>query len=478
MSFFNFFGTEKKDKEYISDQRIIHFTIDNNPEENDYTCIPFNKNITCEEIINNETFKKKIEERFHGQFNLNFHFSIIDPKNKFTELKLHNKDKPYKYLGFEYMLCYLPDNNKKVKNTNKEFENTIFNLIKKPKKKKNENNLIISNKTIYKWNSILNKFEKLKGTLTNDNLFIERNPVFKMEISNDFIVNSNITSCSEEIRKNINLNGNENLIEIIYQGQPLIFNCYKKENYSIWVNNLDNVVINYKLMSYENLIKDKLNEYNDFKLALLEKNELIDYIIYFYLLNKIWEDFIIDEKEINNKNIISLLSFILKYKNLIKNKKFIEGWMIFIQILCLIENLYDNLEKNSNNENIKIKFQEYINLKIKIHLEIQKFQNNLTQITNELLSEFFKIELFDDLIEYILSKQYWIELKNNLEYLGNYDKGKKVNNLTNKLSKFMASKFMNENNFHQKEFLEFNDNFGTISSRYKIFNKLKKGITQ
>ena len=466
MSFFNFFGSEKKDKEFISDQRVIHFTINTNPNENDYMCIPFNKNLTCEDIINNENFKKRIEERFHGIQNNKFHFSIIDPKNKFTELKLSNKDKPYKYLGFEYMLCYLPDNNK--------YNNNNIQLLNKTKNIKKKNiEIILQNKVIYKWNSIRNKFEKLTVSLTNQFFIIERNPVFKMEISDDFIVNPTITSSSEGIRKDMKLNGNENIIEIIYQSQPLIFNCYKKDIYNTWINNLDKVIINYKLSTYQNRIKDKLNEYSNFILTIIEKSEFIDYILNFFLMNKIWEDHSLNENDIIEKSGINLISNIFKYKNLIRNKKYIEGWMCFIQIVSIMEEIEEHIKINSNNEKIINKLKEYIQFKNNIHLEIQKFQNNSKQINDDSLSELFKIEIFDELIDYYLSNKYWTEILKNLKYIG-LNKDERINYLTNKLSKFMASKFMNEFNFHGKEILKFNNNYGTMSARINIFNGLQK----
>ena len=466
MSFFNFFGSEKKDKEYISDQRVIHFTTNTNPNENDYMCIPFNKNLTCEDIINNENFKKRIEERFHGIQNNKFHFSIIDPKNKFTELKLSNKDKPYKYLGFEYMLCYLPDNNK--------YNNNNIQLVNKTKNIKKKNiEIILQNKVIYKWNSIRNKFEKLTVSLTNQFFIIERNPVFKMEISDDFIVNPTITSSSEGIRKDMKLNGNENIIEIIYQSQPLIFNCYKKDIYNTWINNLDKVIINYKLSTYQNRVKDKLNEYSNFILTIIEKSEFIDYILNFFLMNKIWEDHSLNENDIIEKSGINLISNIFKYKNLIRNKKYIEGWMCFIQIVSIMEEIEEHIKINSNNEKIINKLKEYIQFKNNIHLEIQKFQNNSKQINDDSLSELFKIEIFDELIDYYLSNKYWTEILKNLKYIG-LNKDERINYLTNKLSKFMASKFMNEFNFHGKEILKFNNNYGTMSARINIFNGLQK----
>ena len=466
MSFFNFFGSEKKDKEYISDQRVIHFTTNTNPNENDYMCIPFNKNLTCEDIINNDNFKKRIEERFHGIQNNKFHFSIIDPKNKFTELKLSNKDKPYKYLGFEYMLCYLPDNNK--------YNNNNIQLLNKTKNIKKKNiEIILQNKVIYKWNSIRNKFEKLTVSLTNQFFIIERNPVFKMEISDDFIVNPTITSSSEGIRKDMKLNGNENIIEIIYQSQPLIFNCYKKDIYNTWINNLDKVIINYKLSTYQNRVKDKLNEYSNFILTIIEKSEFIDYILNFFLMNKIWEDHSLNENDIIEKSGINLISNIFKYKNLIRNKKYIEGWMCFIQIVSIMEEIEEHIKINSNNEKIIKKLKEYIQFKNNIHLEIQKFQNNSKQINDDSLSELFKIEIFDELIDYYLSNKYWTEILKNLKYIG-LNKDERINYLTNKLSKFMASKFMNEFNFHGKEILKFNNNYGTMSARINIFNGLQK----
>ncbi len=466
MSFFNFFGSEKKDKEYISDQRVIHFTTNTNPNENDYMCIPFNKNLTCEDIINNENFKKRIGERFHGIQNNKFHFSIIDPKNKFTELKLSNKDKPYKYLGFEYMLCYLPDNNK--------YNNNNIQLVNKTKNIKKKNiEIILQNKVIYKWNSIRNKFEKLTVSLTNQFFIIERNPVFKMEISDDFIVNPTITSSSEGIRKDMKLNGNENIIEIIYQSQPLIFNCYKKDIYNTWINNLDKVIINYKLSTYQNRVKDKLNEYSNFILTIIEKSEFIDYILNFFLMNKIWEDHSLNENDIIEKSGINLISNIFKYKNLIRNKKYIEGWMCFIQIVSIMEEIEEHIKINSNNEKIINKLKEYIQFKNNIHLEIQKLQNNSQQINDDSLSELFKIEIFDELIDYYLSNKYWTEILKNLKYIG-LNKDERINYLTNKLSKFMASKFMNEFNFHGKEILKFNNNYGTISARINIFNGLQK----
>lgn len=470
MSFFNFFGSEKKDKEYISDQRVIHFTTNTNPNESDYMCIPFNKNITCEDIINNENFKKRIEERFHGNQNNNFYFSIIDPKNKFTELKLSNKDKPYKYLGFEYMLCYLPDNNKNNKNNN----NTIIQLVNKTKDiKKKNTEMILQNKVIYKWNSLLNKFEKLTVSLTNENFIIQRNPVFKMKISDDFIFNPTLVFSSEEIRKDMKLNGNENLIEIVYQNNPFVFNCHKKDIYNTWINNLDKVVINYKLSSYQNRVKDKLKEYSDFIFNFIEKKEFIDYIINFFLINKIWEDDSLNEDDLIEKNSINLLSNIFKYKNLIRNKKYIEGWMCFIQIVSMIEEINENNKINSNNEKIINKLKEYIQFKNNIHLEIQKVQNNSKQITDDLLSELFKIDIFDELINYYFSKKHWIEIIKDLKYIGS-NKNERINHLTNKLSKFMASKFMNEFNFHGKEVLEFNNNYGTMAARINIFNGLVK----
>ena len=429
-------------------------------------CIPFNKNLTCEDIINNENFKKRIEERFHGIQNNKFHFSIIDPKNKFTELKLSNKDKPYKYLGFEYMLCYLPDNNK--------YNNNNIQLVNKTKNIKKKNiEIILQNKVIYKWNSIRNKFEKLTVSLTNQFFIIERNPVFKMEISDDFIVNPTITSSSEGIRKDMKLNGNENIIEIIYQSQPLIFNCYKKDIYNTWINNLDKVIINYKLSTYQNRVKDKLNEYSNFILTIIEKSEFIDYILNFFLMNKIWEDHSLNENDIIEKSGINLISNIFKYKNLIRNKKYIEGWMCFIQIVSIMEEIEEHININSNNEKIINKLKEYIQFKNNIHLEIQKFQNNSKQINDDSLSELFKIEIFDELIDYYLSKKYWTEILKNLQYIG-LNKDERINYLTNKLSKFMASKFMNEFNFHGKEILKFNNNYGTMSARINIFNGLQK----
>ena len=147
--------------------------------------------------------------------------------------------------------------------------------------------------------------------------------------------------------------------------------------------------------------------------------------------------------------------------------------MCFIQIVSIIEEINEHINIDSNNEKIINKLKEYIEFKNNIHLEIQKLQNNSKQITNDSISELFKIELFDELIDYYLSTKYWIEIFNDLQYFG-LNKDERINNLTNKLSKFMASKFMNEFNFHGKEILEFNNNYGTMTARMNIFNGLEK----
>ena len=54
--FFNFFF-EKKDKEIKNGQRILHFSVNDNPTEKEYILITINKNTTCEDILKDKNNK-------------------------------------------------------------------------------------------------------------------------------------------------------------------------------------------------------------------------------------------------------------------------------------------------------------------------------------------------------------------------------------------------------------------------------------
>ena len=63
MSFiFNFLGG-KTDKELINGQRILHFSVNQNPKENEYILISINEKTTCEDILKDITIKEQIKKK-------------------------------------------------------------------------------------------------------------------------------------------------------------------------------------------------------------------------------------------------------------------------------------------------------------------------------------------------------------------------------------------------------------------------------
>ena len=79
---------EITDKELINGQRILHFSVNQNPKENEYILISINEKTTCEDILKDITIKEQIKKRLSSIEG--FHFAVINPENKYCELKFIN----------------------------------------------------------------------------------------------------------------------------------------------------------------------------------------------------------------------------------------------------------------------------------------------------------------------------------------------------------------------------------------------------
>ncbi len=162
---------------------------------------------------------------------------------------------------------------------------------------------------------------------------------------------------------------------------------------------------------------------------------------------------------------------IINYKNSIRFKKFMESWTMFIQIVSLLDIIYLKKEKPQIIQN---KFNEYNDIKNQIQIHIQNLQKNNKEISNEGLSQFFKRDLFDVILLYILSNKFWVEIQNILRDIEEGNLNKKAIYFINILSKYMGDLFMRTYHFSSKFTLKFNNNNGTMNAHYDLFRKLKK----
>jgi hypothetical protein len=166
------------------------------------------------------------------------------------------------------------------------------------------------------------------------------------------------------------------------------------------------------------------------------------------------------------------MDMIINYKNSIRLKKYMQSWTMFIQIVSLIDIIFLNKEKP---EIIKNKSIEYNEIKNQIQSFIQNLQkNNSKSITNEDLSQFFKRDLFDDLLKYIISNNFWVEIQNILYDIEEGKLNSKAIYFINLLSKYMGNLYMSTYHFSSHNTLKFNNNNGTMKAHYNLFKKLKK----
>ena len=463
--FFNFFF-EKKDKEIKNGQRILHFSVNDNPTEKEYILITINKNTTCEDILKDKNNKEKIIKKLATIEG--FHFSIINPENKYCELKLSKKHKPDNFLGFEYMLCFLPD---REKPKDIKFREVIF---KEKKIAINTNNIskdsiILNKEEILKWNPNNKKFEKVKATLTYKNIILDG---INIPISNNFIYYKQFTSASSKLRENMSFSGNENFIEIKNNNQVSIYNIYNKDSYNILCRSLDEIVISNKLSNYQKYVNDILNQYILYLDFISQQPKVVKFELSYFLSNKIWRKYLGNEDPSKDKNFLNLMDMIINYKNSIRLKKYMQSWTMFIQIVSLIDIIFLNKEKP---EIIKNKSIEYNEIKNQIQSFIQNLQkNNSKSITNEDLSQFFKRDLFDDLLKYIISNNFWVEIQNILYDIEEGKLNSKAIYFINLLSKYMGNLYMSTYHFSSHNTLKFNNNNGTMKAHYNLFKKLKK----
>lgn len=462
MSFiFNFLGG-KTDKELINGQRILHFSVNQNPKENEYILISINEKTTCEDILKDITIKEQIKKKLSSIEG--FHFAVINPENVHCELKLSKKHKPSKYLGFESMLCFLPD--RKILKDEK-FRDIIFKGKIKKNKQKNDP-LLIDKEEIFKWNQNNKKFDKLKGSLSYKNLILEG---ITIPISKNFLFYKQFTSASSKLRENMQFSGNENIIEIRYNNQVLIFNLYNKELYNIWCKALDEVVINNKLSCYQDYVDEILNQYILFLDFVAHQPNVVEFKLNYFLSNKIWRKYLGNEDPSKDKNFLSLMDLIINYKISIKTKKYLNAWTQFVQIVSLIDIIFSNKEKP---DIIKKRYDEYIDIKNKILIHIQELQKNSKTITNDGLSDIFRKDLFDDLLYFIISNEFWTEVQKVLYDIEIGNLHRKALYFINKLSKYMADLFMKIYHFSPNIVLKFNNSNGTMNAHYETFKNLKK----
>ena len=462
--FFNIFA-EKTDKEIINGQRILHFSVNDNPNENEYILITIKKNTTCEDILKDKNNKEKIIKKLATIEG--FHFAVINPENKYCELKLSKKHKPHNFLGFEYMLCFLPD---REKPKDIKFREIIFKekKIKSNTNNKNKDSIILNKEEILNWNPNNKKFEKTKATLTYRNIILDG---INIPISNNFIYYKQFTSASSKLRENMQFSGNENFIEIKNNNQVSIYNIYNKDSYNILCRSLDEIVISNRLSNYQKYVNDIINQYILYLHFISQQPKVTKFELSYFLSNKIWRKYLGNEDPSKDKNILNLIDMIINYKNSIRFKKFMESWTMFIQIVSLLDIIYLKKEKPQIIQN---KFNEYNDIKNQIQIHIQNLQKNSKDITSEGLSQFFKRDLFDDVLLCILSNNFWVEIQNILCDIEEGNLNNKAIYLINILSKYMGDLFMRTYHFTSKNILKFNTNNGTMNAHYDLFRKLKK----
>jgi hypothetical protein len=224
---------------------------------------------------------------------------------------------------------------------------------------------------------------------------------------------------------------------------------------------------NNKSNSNQNTLKNNANSYLSGNIGDVDK--------YKNLLDQI-NDYDEREKKLKNE-IVKLNSQLKDRENLQSGMKDINAIPFDIDFMGddledkkVIEVIPNSNEIKKKEKNKEKDDENFLNILNDVpgedpNMDEVKQLENLVTFLKKMIKE--KDKILNDLLKQIQ------EIIKDLKYIGS-NKNERINHLTNKLSKFMASKFMNEFNFHGKEVLEFNNNYGTMAARINIFNGLVK----
>ncbi len=128
-------------------------------------------------------------------------------------------------------------------------------------------------------------------------------------------------------------------------------------------------------------------------------------------------------------------------------------WNVFKLLHRNINNLK---EDNEISRFVKSKSNEIVNLNNQVIQKYAKLQSNpnVQKLNNIMLSEIFKIDFFDFLLNPILEKEDFSELNAKIIEIGNKKNGIYLNEITIYLNKILASIYLNIYHFKLKDFLE------------------------
>ena len=452
MNIFNFFSSTKEEEVNKNDERKIHFSFDRlNLDTKSTLYFHLENDTTCESILKNENFIKAAIKIFGNDYEKKCHLCIIDIKNNNSELKLSNKIKLKKLLGISNDLQLFFINNKQVKN------NIDNNEIKKTINIYYDN--YIKNIPLLNWDFKENKYIKCNISLSYDIFSIND----KKYLFNDYKnkIDEKIISSIKEIKKfkieeplkfQINLfdyNKKENCVKIFK-----IPDKGSRKQYDSLIKWLEEISAS-KYLSQLNITKfsDSINKNIETFEILIEQIFKNNLDLNFFLSKIKWAKILLTKKFISNLNVPDIISVILDYKDSFQKKEMMNIWNVFKLLHRNINNLK---EDNEISRFVKSKSNEIVNLNNQVIQKYAKLQSNpnVQKLNNIMLSEIFKIDFFDFLLNPILEKEDFSELNAKIIEIGNKKNGIYSNEITIYLNKILASIYLNIYHFKLKDFLE------------------------
>lgn len=434
MQFFrNLFSSAPVKTEQSVMNGVVPVFFDTNKQN--FVSVQIEDKTTCDELLSAN--RKKIETKIltlYGDSDFtNFYFSLYNPSNQFSQLKLDSSCRPLKLIVDTNNILLFTNKDRKIK----ELTVNLSIAPSSPVKKKNQIKYdFLYTGDIFKFSKKHNKLSKKKAGI-NENVFVitssKKQPQPTVMINDIDKINYEMTIASSEYQLHLKDDERDFIIEIILKDGKLfaLLRCRRQSDFNNWQSYFNYVIgkRNDKILDekYSNEIASLLTGISGQYQSILDKCFTLNSLLELEDARRIFLNIISD------RLFSDLIHTIIEYKNYHEMNRCIDIWCSFKMMLNLLKadvpngiEEDDKLKKIITQEKIseiKKVAKDINDILGKLNADSNDYENDLNNSIKKVLSYNLFDELYDNIVKMVLTPIY--EKYYSVDRIANESKKKK-----------------------------------------------------
>ena len=418
MQFFrNLFSSAPVRTEQSVINGVVTVFFDTNKQN--FVSVQIEDKTTCAELLSAN--RKKIETKIltlYGDNDLtNFSFSLYNPSNQFSQLKLDASCRPLRLIIDTNNILLFTNKERKIKELTVNMSMAPSSSVKKKNQPIKYDFLYTGD--IFKFSTKHNKLSKKKVGI-NENVFVitssKKQPQPTVMINDIDKINYELTTASAEYQQHLKDDEKDFIIEIILKDGKLfaLLRCRRQSDFNNWQSYFNEVIEkrNDKILDekFSNEISSLLNGISGQYQSILEKCFTLNGLLELEDARRIFLNIISD------RLFSDLIHTIIEYKKFHETNRFIDIWCSFKMMLNLLKadvpngiEEDDKLKKIITQEKlseIKKVAKDINDILGKLNADSNDYENDLNNSIKKVLSYTLFDELYDNIVKMVLTPIY------------------------------------------------------------------------